>query len=112
MTPAEKALWQCLRNRQLGGYKFRGQHPLDPFIADFYCAECRLVIELDGGIHLLRKVEDAQRTRQFEEFGFRVARFRNAEVETNTSLVLKSVLAACQSPSPRMGREVRGEGHG
>jgi len=69
-----------------------------------------LVLEIDGDIHDLQREQDEQRTRQFEEFGYRVIRFRNEEVETNIGLVLKKILEACQSPSPRMGRGVRGEG--
>lgn len=48
LTPAEKSLWQALKNRQLNGLKFRCQHPVGLFIVDFYCPQCRLVIELDG----------------------------------------------------------------
>jgi very-short-patch-repair endonuclease len=51
MTPAEQILWDRLRGRRFQGLKFRRQHPLGRFIVDFYCAEHRLVIELDGGIH-------------------------------------------------------------
>lgn len=51
MTIAEKILWKHLRNNKLNGLKFRRQHPLDIFIADFYCHPKRLIIELDGGIH-------------------------------------------------------------
>lgn len=51
MTEAEDILWKHLRNKKLNGLKFRRQHPLDIFIADFYCHEKKLVIELDGGIH-------------------------------------------------------------
>ena len=100
-TPAEKMLWERLRNRQLGGFKFRRQHPLGPFIADFYCAERRLVVELDGGIHDTQKEEDEQRTRQFEEFKYRVIRFRNEEVLSNIEIALQKILEACQiSPLP------------
>ena len=49
--PVETKLWQCLRNRQLGGFKFRRNQPLPPFIADFFCAELRLIVELDGASH-------------------------------------------------------------
>ena len=100
-TPAEKMLWERLRNRQLGGFKFRRQHPLGPFIADFYCAERRLVVELDGGIHDTQKEEDEQRTRQFEEFKYRVIRFRNEEILTNIEIVLQKILEACQIPLSR-----------
>jgi very-short-patch-repair endonuclease len=110
MTPAEKILWEHLRGRKLGGFKFRRQHPLGPFIADFYCAECRLVIELDGPIHDLQKNQDEQRTLQFEEFNYRVIRFRNDEVTMNITSTLNKILSACQLPSPRMGRGAGGEG--
>jgi len=72
MTRAEQLLWERLRDHQLGGLKFRRQHPLGPFIADFYCAEKRLVLEIDGDIHDLQREQDEQRTRQYEEFGYRV----------------------------------------
>ncbi len=98
MTPAERMLWERLRNRQLGGLKFRRQHPLGPFIADFYCAEKRLVIEVDGIIHEQQKEQDEQRTRQFEEFRYRVIRFKNEEITSNIELVLENILKACLVP--------------
>ena len=110
MTPAEKILWERLRNRQLGGLKFRRQHPLGPFITDFYCAEKRLVVEIDGDIHDLQQEQDEQRTRQFEEFGYQVIRFRNEEVETRLGLVLTRILETCKLPSPRIGRRAGDEG--
>lgn len=110
MTRPEQLLWERLRDRQLGELKFRRQHPLVPFITDFYCAEKRMVLEIDGDIHDLQKEQDELRTRQFEEFGYRVIRFRNEEIETNIGLVLKKILEVCQSPSPRIGRGDRGEG--
>jgi very-short-patch-repair endonuclease len=100
MTPAEKILWERLRDRQLGEFKFRRQHPLGPFIADFYCAEKRLVVEIDGDIHEFQKNQDEQRTHQFEEYGYRVIRFQNVEIETNLFMVLNKILKACQLPSP------------
>lgn len=110
-TPAEKMLWARLRNRQLGGFKFRRQHPLGPFIADFYCAECRLVVELDGSIHDSQKAEDEQRTRQFEEFNYRVIRFSNEEILSNIESALQKILAACQIPlSPNGERGARRAG--
>jgi adenine-specific DNA-methyltransferase len=76
-TPAEQKLWQALRNRNLGDYKFRRQHPLGPFIADFFCAEVGLVIELDGGGHLEQREYDQDRTDWLEGQGFHVIRFWN-----------------------------------
>jgi hypothetical protein len=81
-------LWQRLRNQQLSGLKFRRQHPLGPFIADFYCAACRLVMEIDGDIHDLQPERDAARTEQFEQYGYRVIRFRNKQVLNDVEDVL------------------------
>ena len=95
MTPTEKMLWERLRNRQLGGLKFRRQHPLGPFVADFYCAEKRLVVEIDGSIHLKQGEMDASRTGQFEAFGYRLIRFWNDEVIKDIEGVLERILDAC-----------------
>jgi very-short-patch-repair endonuclease len=109
MTPAEKILWERLRNRQLGGFKFRRQHPMGSFIADFYCAECKLVVEIDGNIHISQAEADAERTAIIESFGYRVIRFRNAEVETNLQTVLNKILTKCNSPLlPKSGEGAEG----
>ena len=110
MTPAEKLLWSHLRNKQLNGLKFRRQHPLGPFVADFYCAERRLVVEIDGDIHDLQPERDAARTEQFEQYGYHVIRFRNEQVLNNIESVLRAIESACHLPSPRVGRGVGGEG--
>ena len=96
MTPAEKALWQRLRARRLNGLKFRRQHPLGPFIADFYCAAHRLVIEVDGDIHETQAERDEVRTEQFEAYGYRVIRFSNVQVEQDIEAVLAEIVAACE----------------
>jgi adenine specific DNA methylase Mod/very-short-patch-repair endonuclease len=98
-TDAEKRLWHFLRDRRLAGYKFRRQHPMAGYIADFVCIEARLVIELDGGQHaeLFQQERDAARTREFERRGFRVLRFWNNEVLSNTMGVLQSILDALES---------------
>ncbi len=95
MTPTEKALWQRLRAKQLNGLKIRRQHPLGPFIADFYCAAHRLVIEIDGGIHKAQAERDQARTEQFEAYGYRVIRFSNEQVEQDVETVLAEIAAAC-----------------
>jgi very-short-patch-repair endonuclease len=95
MTPAEKLLWEHLFNRQLGGFKFRRQHPLGRFIADFYCAEARLVVEIDGGIHKVQSEQDEQRTQLLKDEGYRVIRFSNSDVENNLSEVLGAIQNAC-----------------
>lgn len=95
MTPAEKALWQRLRRKQLNGLKFRRQHPLGPFIADFYCGAHRLVIEIDGGVHDAQAERDQARTEQFEAYGYHVIRFTNAQIEQDIEAVLAEIIAAC-----------------
>jgi very-short-patch-repair endonuclease len=110
MTNAEKVLWQRLRNHQLGGFKFRRQAPMGHFIADFYCAECKLTIEIDGDIHDLQAKQDKMRTEEMESFGYRVVRFRNKQVEKDIESVLKSILEACRLPSPNSERRVGDEG--
>ncbi len=76
MTPAESALWTLLTNKQLGGYKFRRQHPAKNFILDFYCHQLKLAIELDGGIHTDLDQADYDRGRTYElnELGIEVLR--------------------------------------
>ena len=95
MTPTEKALWQRLRAGRLNGLKFRRQHPLGPFIADFYCAAHRLVIEVDGEVHGTQVDRDRVRTEQFEAYGYRVIRFSNVQVEGDIEAVLVEIAASC-----------------
>jgi len=124
-TPAESKLWARLRNRQLGGLKFRRQHPIDRFIADFYCAACRLVIEIDGDSHADQVEYDVARTAWLNEQGYHVIRFRNRDVYERMEAVLEAILAESQRlgppspPAPLPGRERgatpsprRGEGRG
>ena len=68
-TPAEELLWAGLRKRQAKGLKFRRQHPIGPYIVDFYCAALRLVVEIDGGYHRERGEEDAERSAYLRERG-------------------------------------------
>jgi very-short-patch-repair endonuclease len=97
-THAEDILWSALRNRHLNGLKFRRQHPVGPFIADFYCVEYRLIVELDGSIHQNSIEEDLSRTQQLANYGYRVIRFRNDQVENDLPFVLSSILIACSTP--------------
>ena len=92
-TKAEQKLWALLRNRQLNGKKFRRQHAIDNFIADFYCHECKLVIELDGRHHLSSeaKLYDTTRTAVLNELGITVLRFWNEEIIDDTEKVLKKI---------------------
>jgi very-short-patch-repair endonuclease len=99
-TDAERTLWLQLRDRRLGGWKFRRQAPVGPYVLDFLCADGRLIVELDGGQHAERCVEDRQRTRTLEAMGYLVLRFWNTDVLTNMSGVLE-VIAATLSPARR-----------
>ncbi len=93
-TEAEALLWQYLRARRLCGFKFRRQHPFPPYIADFYCAEKKLIIELDGSQHLDRQEYDAERTRFLNAKGNTVLRFWNDEVLKDMNAVLQIISEA------------------
>ena len=97
MSDAERRLWRYLRNRALQGWKFRRQHAIGPFIADFACPELRLVIELDGGQHLAQQDYDARRTRYLQRQGWRVLRFWNHEVFNALDAVLRQI---CEVAGP------------
>jgi very-short-patch-repair endonuclease len=92
-TETEDILWQCLRNRKILGFKFRRQHPLDKYIADFYCYEAKLVIEVDGEIHnkLENKEYDKGRSYELKEHGITVIRFTNEEVNDHLDMVLNVI---------------------
>lgn len=94
-TDAEKKLWPHLRNRQLGGAKFRRQVELGPYIVDLVCLEARLIVELDGGQHTVET--DAKRTAFLERQGFRVIRFWNNDVLLNMEGVLIRIEEALSS---------------
>ncbi len=82
-TQAEKKIWQMLKNRNLKDYKFLRQKPLDNFIADFYCAELMLVIEVDGDLHSRQKEYDFLRSERLSGYGIRVIRYHNDEIVNN-----------------------------
>ncbi len=91
LTEPERILWSRLRNRQLGGYKFRRQHPIGPYITDFACLNPRLVIGLDGRIHSKQKDYDEARTIFLVSQGFEVIRFRNVEIYQQLQVVLDTI---------------------
>ena len=93
MPEAEARLWQQLRDRRLLGHKFRRQHSIGPYIADFVCVPARLVIELDGSQHALAEEVDARRTAFLNAQGWRVIRFWNARVMTDMENVLREIIA-------------------
>jgi very-short-patch-repair endonuclease len=119
-APAERKLWECLRNRQLAGLKFRRQQVLAPFVGDFFCAQAKLVIELDGRSHDVLQLKDFNRTMRLIEDGWGVLRFQNGEVNEALEMVLERILMECEQrigpslysddyPSPRPS-PTRGEG--
>jgi len=83
MTPAEQLVWSLVRADRLGGLRFRRQVPIGPFVADFYCHEAKLVLEVDGEVHDQRLDHDAERTKYLEAHGLRVFRISNEDVTTN-----------------------------
>jgi len=116
MTDAEQALWFRLRGGRLDGWKFRRQHPIPPYIVDFYCVEARLVVELDGSQHSADV--DAARAAALEKQGLQVLRFWDNQVLTDIDAVSSEILEIardrtltrpCGAPSPGgRGEEQKG----
>ncbi|MBI5149962.1 MAG: N-6 DNA methylase [Candidatus Omnitrophica bacterium] len=108
-TDAEKLLWELLRDRQLGGAKFRRQHQFGDYICDFYCADAKLIVECDGSVHNTdrRKKTDQKRDAYLKSQGLTVLRLENAQVLSDTEAVLSAIFD--QLPSPP-GRGDGGEG--
>ena len=100
MTDAEQRLWHHLRNRQLSGHKFRRQHDIEHYIADFACTEALLIVELDGGQHADQADYDERRMQHLQARGYRVLRFWNNDVLTNIESVLTVILGSLASPAP------------
>jgi very-short-patch-repair endonuclease len=99
-TDAEQRLWAKLRDRQLCGAKFRRQHLIGPFIADFCCAQGKVIVELDGGQHAEDVAADEKRSRFLEAQGYRVLRFWNHDVLKGTDAVLERIAEALSDPHP------------
>ncbi len=100
-TDAETKMWSLLRDRRLGGKKFRRQHSIPPYVVDFYCHEASLVIEIDGGQHTEDRRRDEKRTDFLKRKGLRVIRFWNNEVLGQTEAVLQAIWDTLHDePSP------------
>ncbi|MDO9254996.1 MAG: endonuclease domain-containing protein [Bacteroidales bacterium] len=97
MTASEKLLWEHLKGKKMLNLRFRPQHPIDRFIADFYCHPLKLVIEVDGGIHKSRdqKEYDINREAELNSWGIKIIRFTNEEVEHNTAIVISEIERVC-----------------
>jgi very-short-patch-repair endonuclease len=99
MTDAERLLWFLLRGRRLAGCKFRRQHPIGPYIADFVCLDHRLIVEADGGQHAdARLAADELRTKWLMDQGWRVVRFWNGDILYRQNDVLEAIVRAIEEP--------------
>ena len=105
-TKAERVFWSHVRDRSFMNLKFRQQHPItferNTFIADFYCHELNLIIEIDGSVHLNSVVRkrDEKRQKILESIGFKVIRFQNEDVLTNINGVLEKLIPSPHTPLP------------
>jgi very-short-patch-repair endonuclease len=99
MTEAERLLWRRLRSYRLADFRFRRQHPVGPYIADFACIEAKLIVEVDGSQHA-DSLRDERREEILKEFGFRVIRFWNNDVLQRMDQVLVDILRALALNSP------------
>jgi len=105
MPPAEKKLWQHLRNKQLLGFRFRRQVSVGKYVVDFYCAEAKLVIEIDGDSHSGNEAYDSARQHFIESFGVRFLRFTNCDISESIEGVVGMIEKECRritstSPGP------------
>lgn len=93
MTPSERKLWQHLKGKQMMGYDFDRQRPIDQFIVDFYCKALKLAIEVDGSIHDTVEAQryDEARQLRLESLGVHVLRFRNQQIQTQINQVLQTI---------------------
>ena len=94
MTKSEMALWMHVKDG-ISGFKFRRQHPIGLYIADFYCHKAKLIIEVDGSIHNLNDVKllDEKKQRDLEEWGYHVIRFTNKEIHLEIEMVVESLIS-------------------
>ena len=108
MTDVEKELWYHLQAGRMHGAKFRRQHPVPPYVVDFYCDAFKLVIEPDGSQH--SEEADRVRTKYLEKLGFTVLRFTNHDVLENRMAVLEAIWNVVASPplTPTLSRRERG----
>ena len=111
-TPAEKLLWEKLRNRKLAGLKFARQHPFGRYVVDFYCAELKLIIELEGVVHEkpMQKEYDENRFAELKNRGLRILRVRNEDALNKTEELMKRILEFRKTLTPHPLSRVRERG--
>lgn len=99
-TDAEKELWKYLCNKKINGLRFRRQHPILYFIADFFCPSAKLVIEVDGGVHNIpaQFEYDKNRDNELAAYGLKILRFTNAEVMNDIDEVIRKIIDAANAP--------------
>ena len=108
-TEPEQCLWSILCRRQLGGLKFRRQHPIEPYIVDYYCASAKLIVELDGESHEGRQSYDSVRETHLRNLGLKIVRVTNDDVINNLDGVAELIFREATtgnpepSPSPSLG---------
>jgi len=92
-TPSEEALWDLLRDRSALNLKFRRQHLIGPYVADFYCHELKLIVELDGGVHHdpSQAAHDQNRDANLTSLGYKILRFANEDIHENPQTVLDRI---------------------
>jgi very-short-patch-repair endonuclease len=103
-TQPEQKLWSILCRRKLGGLKFRRQHPIEPYVVDYYCASAGLIVELDGESHEGRQRYDAERELHLRSLGLKIVRVLNDDVLDNpdgvAELILREATTSNAEPSP------------
>ncbi len=97
MTPAERILWNALRGRRFAGFKFRRQQVFGTYVLDFYCANARLTIEVDGETHLEKSKDDERRSDWLEKQGVKVLRFWNNQIYDELEAVLELLFRECEA---------------
>jgi very-short-patch-repair endonuclease len=100
-TKAECILWSIVRNREFGGFKFRRQKPIGPYIVDFYCSDAKVVVELDGGGHFDQFAYDQQRDDYLAKKDIKVLRYPNEQFLKDTDCVLTDIWDTLQNRTSR-----------
>ena len=100
LTPAEASLWILLKNRQAFGLKFRRQTSIENFVVDFYCAEIKMVIELDGEPHFTQEQadKDQKRDKRLTELGYKVFRYENLVVFDHPDFIFDDIKSLIKPP--------------